>query len=165
MSLLLIVPEHVATRALLGLASARRNVMAEMGRRAGALNPAPTSVIVFGSFARGDDDAESDIDVVVVRPVDICADDHAWLNEIENSTSLRRRLMPKPSRTRTCRLAAGFVGPSMHRCTNGTDVKHLLWLRNEVGSGCIDTVIINTGPEAYRRPDGIAVVPLGLVGP
>jgi predicted nucleotidyltransferase len=82
-SLFRIVPEHVATQALLILASARRNVMAEMGRLAGALNPAPESVIVFGSFARGDDDTESDIDVVVVRPVDIDADDHAWLNSIE----------------------------------------------------------------------------------
>ena len=25
--------------------------------------------------------------------------------------------------------------------------------------------VLNTGPHAYRRPDGIAVVPLGLLGP
>ena len=29
----------------------------------------------------------------------------------------------------------------------------------------LDAVIINTGPNAYRRPDGIGVVPLALLGP
>ena len=29
----------------------------------------------------------------------------------------------------------------------------------------LDAVILNTGPTAYRRRDGIAVVPLGLLGP
>jgi hypothetical protein len=28
----------------------------------------------------------------------------------------------------------------------------------------IDAVILTTGPHAYRRPDGIAVVPLALLG-
>lgn len=45
------------------------------------------------------------------------------------------------------------------------DVRHLRWLRSELGSDLIDTVILHTGPEAYRRPDGVAVVPLGLLGP
>lgn len=45
------------------------------------------------------------------------------------------------------------------------DVKHLRWLREELGDGLIDAVVITTGPEAYRRRDGIAVVPLALLGP
>jgi uncharacterized protein len=45
------------------------------------------------------------------------------------------------------------------------DVAHLLWLRDTLKDDCIDTVVITTGAEAYRRPDGIAVVPLGLLGP
>lgn len=48
---------------------------------------------------------------------------------------------------------------------NDDDVKHLLWLRGELGTDCVDAVVINTGSEAYRRPDGVAVVPLGLLGP
>jgi uncharacterized protein len=28
----------------------------------------------------------------------------------------------------------------------------------------IDAVVVNTGPEAYRRKDGVAVVPLALLG-
>ena len=45
------------------------------------------------------------------------------------------------------------------------DVKHLLWLRDRLGPDLLDAVIITTGPTAYRRQDGIAVVPLALLGP
>lgn len=45
------------------------------------------------------------------------------------------------------------------------DVSHLRWLGAQLGDGLLDSVVITTGPYAYRRPDGIAVVPLGLVAP
>lgn len=45
------------------------------------------------------------------------------------------------------------------------DVRHLLWLRDKLGVRCIDAIVVHTGPEAYRRPDGVAVVPLALFGP
>lgn len=45
------------------------------------------------------------------------------------------------------------------------DVKHLQWLRDKIGDECLDVVVLNTGPEAYRRKDGVGVVPLGLLGP
>ncbi len=44
------------------------------------------------------------------------------------------------------------------------DVKHLRWLRDQLGNELLDAVIVTTGPDAYRRPDGIAVVPLALLG-
>lgn len=44
------------------------------------------------------------------------------------------------------------------------DVKNLVWLREQLGEQCIDAIVINTGPRAYRRPDGVAVIPLGLLG-
>jgi uncharacterized protein len=47
----------------------------------------------------------------------------------------------------------------------GHDVKHLVWLRDQIGDSCIDLVVLHTGPEAYRRSDGIAVIPLALLGP
>ncbi|MGF1663240.1 MAG: ATP-binding protein [Kineosporiaceae bacterium] len=43
--------------------------------------------------------------------------------------------------------------------------RHLRWLRAELGDDLSDAVIVSTGSEAYRRPDGIAVVPLALLGP
>ncbi len=44
------------------------------------------------------------------------------------------------------------------------DTKHLRWLRAELGENLVDCVVLNTGPLAYRK-DGIAVIPLALLGP
>ncbi len=44
------------------------------------------------------------------------------------------------------------------------DVKHLLWLRQRLGERLTDAIVLHTGPVAYRRPDGIGVVPLALLG-
>ena len=44
------------------------------------------------------------------------------------------------------------------------DVKHLLWLKEQIGDELLDAVVIHTGPQAYRRRDGIAVVPAALLG-
>ena len=51
------------------------------------------------------------------------------------------------------------------RTVDDNDVRHLRWLREQIGEDLLDAVIVTTGPEAYRRPDGIAVVPLALLGP
>lgn len=48
---------------------------------------------------------------------------------------------------------------------SGGDVRHLLWLRDQIGDRLIDFAVITTGPDAYRRPDGVAVIPLALLGP
>jgi predicted AAA+ superfamily ATPase len=45
------------------------------------------------------------------------------------------------------------------------DVTHLRWLRRHVGPDLLDAAVITTGPVAYRRPDGIAVIPAALLGP
>lgn len=46
-----------------------------------------------------------------------------------------------------------------------SDVRHLLWLRRQLGEALADAVVITTGGAAYRRSDGIAVVPAALLGP
>ena len=45
------------------------------------------------------------------------------------------------------------------------DLTHLRWLGGNLGADLLDAVVINTGLNAYRRPDGIGVVPLALLGP
>ncbi|HEV3358738.1 MAG TPA: DUF4143 domain-containing protein [Pseudonocardiaceae bacterium] len=45
------------------------------------------------------------------------------------------------------------------------DVVHLRWLRDQLGDDLLDAAVITTGPYAYRRQDGIAVIPASLLGP
>ncbi|MFT3854085.1 MAG: DUF4143 domain-containing protein [Ilumatobacteraceae bacterium] len=45
------------------------------------------------------------------------------------------------------------------------DVRHLRWLRERLGDVLTDAAVITTGSTAYRRPDGIAVIPAALLGP
>jgi len=51
------------------------------------------------------------------------------------------------------------------RDINAADLKHLTWLKEKLGDRVLDQVVITTGPKAYRRQDGIAVIPLALLGP
>ncbi len=45
------------------------------------------------------------------------------------------------------------------------DVRQLLWLREKLGDELADAAVVTTGREAYRREDGIAVVPASVLGP
>lgn len=45
------------------------------------------------------------------------------------------------------------------------DVRHLNWLAARVGDELLDRLVISTGASAYRRRDGVAVVPAALLGP
>lgn len=53
----------------------------------------------------------------------------------------------------------------LSRSVSDTDVRHLTWLASQLGTDLLDAAVITTGPEAYRRGDGIAVIPAGLLGP
>ena len=43
------------------------------------------------------------------------------------------------------------------------DVRHLRWLSERIGSGLLDAAVITTGAHAYRRRDGIGVIPAALL--
>ncbi|TDD72084.1 ATP-binding protein [Jiangella aurantiaca] len=45
------------------------------------------------------------------------------------------------------------------------DITHLRWLREQLQDDLLDAGVITTGKAAYRRPDGIAVIPAALLGP
>ncbi len=44
------------------------------------------------------------------------------------------------------------------------DVRHLLWLKDKLGEKLKEMVVVTTGSSAYRRSDGVAVIPLALLG-
>jgi predicted AAA+ superfamily ATPase len=45
------------------------------------------------------------------------------------------------------------------------DLHHLKWLRDSIGDDLLDAIVVTTGESAYRRQDGIGVVPAALLGP
>lgn len=45
------------------------------------------------------------------------------------------------------------------------DTRHLRWLRSNLGDRMLDAAVLSTGRDAYRRSDGIGVIPLALLGP
>lgn len=51
------------------------------------------------------------------------------------------------------------------RTVRESDVRSLLWLRERLGDDLLDAAVITTGEAAYRRGDGIAVIPAALLGP
>lgn len=91
-----LVRTHVAARAVLELAAAPATVLLAIGRAAAALEIRPDSVIVFGSFARGEAGRESDLDAVFVRPDVIDEDDAGWAASVEQWRSTVRTLTGNP---------------------------------------------------------------------
>lgn len=57
------------------------------------------------------------------------------------------------------------VEVKLARDAKDRDTTHLRWLADRIGDDLLDAVIVTTGAEAYRRPDGIGVVPAALLGP
>ena len=62
-----LVEENAASRAIRSLARSRDQVLSELGELAKLMVIPPVSIIVFGSFARGEAGRESDVDIVMVR--------------------------------------------------------------------------------------------------
>ena len=51
------------------------------------------------------------------------------------------------------------------RMPDDRDVAHLNWLNERGREDVLDTMLLTTGPTAYRREDGVAVVPAAMLGP
>ncbi len=55
------------------------------------------------------------------------------------------------------------VEVKLARNVTDDDTRHLAWLADRVGDDLLDAVVVTTGAEAYRRRDGIAVIPAALL--
>jgi len=51
------------------------------------------------------------------------------------------------------------------RTVRDEHVRHLRWLAGKIGDELLDAIVVTTGETAYRRADGIGVVPAALLGP
>jgi Nucleotidyltransferase domain len=82
--------DHLAYRAIHELALLRATVFDRLQAEIDRWSPAPVHASLFGSFARGDADADSDIDLLIVRPGDATDDDlvpaqgaSMWLTQVD----------------------------------------------------------------------------------
>ncbi|GAB2689417.1 nucleotidyltransferase domain-containing protein [Thalassiella azotivora] len=75
---------HVLAPAVLGAAAARDAVLRILAEAVGALSPAPVHASVFGSFARREADADSDIDLMLVVPDGTDVHDAGWSQQIRD---------------------------------------------------------------------------------
>lgn len=79
--------DNGAAQVILSLSNLRSTVLARLEKAARSIRPAPSALVVFGSFARGEATAESDIDVLVVRPRKVDDDDESWIDSLGQWTS------------------------------------------------------------------------------
>lgn len=91
-----LVRDNEATRAVLALARLWDGVMARLRIAARAIDPAPASLVVFGSFAARTADEHSDVDVLAVRPAGVKADDPRWVESLGRWADLARRIIGNP---------------------------------------------------------------------
>lgn len=89
-------PDNVAAQTVVALASLRQTVLHRLVDIAASISPAPTSLIVFGSFARGRAGAASDLDALVVRPAGLPGDDNEWTDSLGTWTDRARRIIGNP---------------------------------------------------------------------
>jgi len=75
---------NAAGRLIHQLGGLRTGVLEELALLARALDPAPCSVVVFGSFARGEAGPDSDIDLLAVRPSPV--DEERWAEGLAEFT-------------------------------------------------------------------------------
>jgi DNA-binding transcriptional ArsR family regulator len=74
---------HLAAPAVEQLTDLRRALLNRLADTFRAWKPPPLHASMFGSAARGDGDSSSDIDLFVVRPDSVEADDPMWGGQIE----------------------------------------------------------------------------------
>jgi len=75
--------EHLGAPAMELLAGIRTEFQRRLRAEIAEWQVAPAHVSLFGSAARGDGDARSDIDVFVVRPARVAEDDPRWRSQLE----------------------------------------------------------------------------------
>lgn len=88
--------ENEAGRLIASLAAVRSAVIEKLRRTARSIRPHPASLVLFGSIARGTSDADSDIDVLVVRPTGVPEDGELWLESLGAWSERAARIAGNP---------------------------------------------------------------------
>ncbi len=89
-------PDNVAAQTVAALAGLRQTVLDRLSELAASIRPAPASLVVFGSFARGQAGPASDLDVLVVRAAGVSGDDDGWTDSLGAWSDRARRIVGNP---------------------------------------------------------------------
>ena len=82
-ALVRLVRENLAAQAVVTVARLRQGAIERLRSLAVEIAPSPASLVVFGSFARGEAGTRSDVDVLAVRPPALTGEDlDAWTDSL-----------------------------------------------------------------------------------
>jgi len=87
---------NAAVVAVLALARLHNAVLGLLREEAHNISPAPASLVLFGSFARGEARPESDLDVLAVRPAGVMVDDDGWTDALGRWRAAAQRVAGNP---------------------------------------------------------------------
>jgi len=91
-----LVRDHLAAQPLLQLLDAEGRFLSALRRSAPRIRPEPVSIIVFGSLARGEARADSDVDVLMVRSSDVDGAEVEWLESVATWVAYAERISGNP---------------------------------------------------------------------
>lgn len=95
-SLVRLAPDNLAAQTVLAIAGLRRTALDRLTASAAEIQPTPASLVVFGSFARGEADPASDLDVIAVRPPGLPSDDDGWTDSLGSWIDRTTRVVGNP---------------------------------------------------------------------
>jgi len=88
--------ENEAAQAILLIDAIRDSVIRRLRDAAATIKPTPATLMVFGSFARGEARPGSDLDVLAVRPRAVDVEDQSWHDSLASWTELATRISGNP---------------------------------------------------------------------
>ncbi|MHB1854938.1 MAG: nucleotidyltransferase family protein [Acidimicrobiales bacterium] len=91
-ALVCLARENCASRVIMALGGLANTVVDRLREAAEEIRPTPEGLILFGSFARGEADAESDIDVLALRRRGVSEDDESWLDSLGRWTTTAHQI-------------------------------------------------------------------------
>lgn len=96
-SLVRLVADNLAARAVASVADLRSAAFERLSALAADITPPPASLVVFGSFARGEAGPGSDVDVLAVRPPELTyGADGEWVDSLGRWADQATRAIGNP---------------------------------------------------------------------
>ena len=102
--------DHLAAPAVLALADLRATLLERLATVLAGWQPVPAYAALFGSAARGEERADSDLDICLVRPDGVPADDADWRRQVADLQAAVTGWTGND--TRVLELAAGDAAPA-----------------------------------------------------